>query len=122
RDKDDTGADYEEWIYGDPPQEVEFVRFQGPVVARLEIMTVDGQKIVRTQKEVELASKETQAAETKPTPRPKDAPTLRRPGEQPEEPSGQLATPTPYPPAVDTSPQGGPGGAPPHMMTGQFKQ
>ncbi len=29
RDKDDSGADYEEWIYGDPPQEVDFVRFQG---------------------------------------------------------------------------------------------
>ena len=39
RDKDDKGQDYEEWIYGDPPQEVEFVRFQGAVVARLEIMT-----------------------------------------------------------------------------------
>ena len=54
RDKDDTGADYEEWIYGDPPQEVQFVRFQGNFVARLEIMTVDGEKVVRTQNEVDL--------------------------------------------------------------------
>ena len=29
RDKDDNGVDYEEWIYGDPPQEVQFVRFHG---------------------------------------------------------------------------------------------
>ena len=29
RDKDDKGQDYEEWIYGTPPQEVDFVRFQG---------------------------------------------------------------------------------------------
>ena len=50
RDKDDTGADYEEWIYGDPPQEVEFVRFTGAFVTRLEIMTVDGEKVVRTEK------------------------------------------------------------------------
>src|ERR1039457_5823712 len=53
RDKDEKGQDYEEWIYGDPPEEVDFVRFQGQVVARLEIMTVDGQKIVRTEKEVD---------------------------------------------------------------------
>lgn len=121
RDKDDTGTDYEEWIYGDPPQQVEFVRFQGPVVNRLEIMTVDGQKIVRTEKEVELGARQTQVAETKPTPRPKDAPTLRRPGEQAEDQSGQASSPALYPPAVDTTtPQGYPGpgspGATPHMV------
>ena len=66
RDKDDNGVDYEEWIYGDPPQEVEFVRFTGIFVTRLEIMTVDGEKIVRTQREVELPSEETQVAEKKP--------------------------------------------------------
>ena len=60
RDKDDSGTDYEEWIYGDPPQEVEFVRFQGASSIGLEIMTVDGQKVVRTEKEVELGVKETQ--------------------------------------------------------------
>ena len=59
RDKDDQGQDYEEWIYGNPPEEVDFVRFKGNEVARLEIMTVDGQKIVRTEKEVDLQSKET---------------------------------------------------------------
>src|SRR5271165_7555666 len=63
RDKDENGQDYEEWIYGSPPEEVEFVRFQGQVVARLEIMTVDGQKIVRTEREVDLPSAETEVAE-----------------------------------------------------------
>ncbi len=124
RDKDDSGADYEEWIYGDPPQEVEFVRFQGSFVNRLEIMTVDGQKVVRTQKEVELASKQGQIEETKATPRPKDAPTLRRPGEKPEDPSGQLAQPALYPPPVDTTtPQGSPGSTPPpqHMLLGRLQ-
>lgn len=126
RDKDDSGADYEEWIYGDPPQEVEFVRFQGAVVNRLEIMTVDGQKVVRTEKEVELASKETQPEAPLSTPRPKDAPTLRRPGEKSEEPAGQLSQPAVYPPAVDTTtPQGSPSAppsSPPHMLLGQLGQ
>ena len=45
RDKDDQGQDYEEWIYGKPPEEVDFVRFKGNEVARLEVMTVDGKKI-----------------------------------------------------------------------------
>jgi len=87
RDKDDQGHDYEEWIYGTPPEEVEFVRFNGSQVARLEIMTVDGQKIVRTEKEVDLKSKEEELANSKPKPKPANAPTLMRPGEQAQYPS-----------------------------------
>ena len=87
RDKDDQGQDYEEWIYGTPPEEVEFVRFKGTQVARLEIMTVDGQKIVRTEKEVDLKSREEELANSKPKPKPADAPTLMRPGEQAQYPS-----------------------------------
>ncbi len=87
RDKDDKGQDYEEWIYGTPPEEVDFVRFKGSQVARLEIMTVDGQKIVRTEKEVDLQSKEDELANAKPKPKPANAPTLMRPGEQAEYPS-----------------------------------
>jgi hypothetical protein len=89
RDKDEHGEDYEEWIYGNPPEEVEFVRFKGSEVARLEIMSVDGQKIVRTTREVDLPSKEAELAEQKPAPKPQDAPTLRRPGEEPEFPTTQ---------------------------------
>ena len=45
------------------------MRFQGSVVTRLEIMTVDGEKIVRTQKEVDLPSQETEVAKkTEPEP------------------------------------------------------
>jgi hypothetical protein len=87
RDKDDKGQDYEEWIYGNPPEQVEFVRFKGNEVARLEIMTVDGQKVVRTEKEVDLPSKETELAEQRPAPKPQNAPSLRRPGEEPEFPT-----------------------------------
>lgn len=90
RDKDDKGEDYEEWIYGSPPEEVDFVRFRGNEVARLEIMTVDGKKVVRTEKEIDLQSKEAEtviADQQKPAPKPQNAPTLRRPGEEPEFPT-----------------------------------
>jgi len=123
RDKDDKGQDYEEWIYGNPPEEVDFVRFQGAVVSRLEIMTVDGEKIVRTEKEVDLKAADTEVAEKKPTERPANAPTLRRPGEAPENPQGSRSSPTtPYPyPSPGTTPDETPGtqpGAPPHSVAG----
>jgi hypothetical protein len=51
RDRDGD-TEYEEWIYGQPPQQVEFIRFVGETVARIEIMQVDGQKMVRTTNEV----------------------------------------------------------------------
>ncbi len=88
RDKDDQGQDYEEWIYGKPPEEVDFVRFKGNEVARLEVMTVDGKKSIRTEREVDLpAPADTEVAEKKPTPKPQAAPTLRRPGEEVEYPT-----------------------------------
>jgi hypothetical protein len=117
RDRDDSGVDYEEWIYGNPPEEVQFVRFQGQLVTRLEIMTVDGQKIVRTEKEVDLKSAETEVADKKPEDKPPvNAPTLRRPGEQPEYPQGtNNSPPSAYPPPGTTTPTDPPGGTPPHM-------
>src|SRR5271165_2350479 len=126
RDKDDNGQAYEEWTYGTPPEEVEFVRFQGEVVARLEIMTVDGEKIVRTEREVDLPSAETEVAEKKPAEKPANAPTLRRPGEQPEYPTdrgssggGSSYPPSnnPYPtPGGSPSPTSSPDGLPPHSF------
>ena len=124
-DKDEKGQDYEEWIYGTPPEEVDFVRFQGPVVSRLEIMTVDGQKIVRTEKEVDLPAADTEVAQKKETEKPANAPTLRRPGEQPEYPSGSNGSGNttyppsnnPYPsPGSTPSPTGSPDGLPPHSF------
>lgn len=73
-------TEYEEWIYGEPPQDVEFVRFVGDEVVRLEIIKVDGQKIVKTEKEIELEPVPKVARENEP--RPSSAPTLRRPGEE----------------------------------------
>jgi hypothetical protein len=84
REKDESGKEYEEWLYGTPPQDVEFVRFQGDEVVRLEIMEVDGQKIVRTEREVEAKPA---VAENEPSPQPAASakpPSLRRPGEEPD--------------------------------------
>jgi len=92
RETDDQGKPYEEWIYGDPPQDVEFVRLRGPEVVQVKIMKVDGQMIVRTEKEVDLkeireteARKREQEKVAKPEPV-ANRPTLRRPGEQDEGP------------------------------------
>lgn len=87
RDKDAEGNDYEEWIYGTPPEQVEFVRFKGDEVARLEIMSVDGKKEIRTAREIDMSTtKPAEVAEKKPVPQPQDGPTLLRPGEQAEGP------------------------------------
>lgn len=86
-------VEYEEWIYGMPPQDVDFVRFVGDEVVRVETMKVDGQKVVRVDKEVDLASPtvaKTQGGH------PANAPTLRRPGE--EMPESERANPSSTPP------------------------
>jgi hypothetical protein len=72
-------VEYEEWIYGVPPQDVDFVRFVGDEVVRVETMKVDGQKIVRIEKEVDLGEP---TVAKKQEERPANAPTLRRPGEE----------------------------------------
>jgi hypothetical protein len=75
-------VDYEEWIYGEPPKDVQFVRLVGDEVTRVEIMKVGGEKILRTEKEVDLGTAPTVAkAPDEPAVRPANAPTLRRPGE-----------------------------------------
>src|SRR5579871_462270 len=53
REKDGE-TEYEEWIYGDPPQDVDFVRIVGDEVVQVKTMKIGGEKIVRTQKEVIL--------------------------------------------------------------------
>ena len=78
----DGDTEYEEWIYGAPPADVNFVRFVGDEVVRVETMKVDGEKIVRTQKEIELQpTEQQQEAQKQPEDRPANAPSLRRPGE-----------------------------------------
>jgi len=99
--------EFEEWIYGDPPQDVEFVRFIGDEVVRLEVMKVDGQKIVRTEKEIDLESATKVATEKGEPDRPASAPTLHRPGEEADTNDPVRATsPSSRPPAAPLPPPG----------------
>jgi hypothetical protein len=109
----DGETEYEEWIYGEPPADVDFVRIVGDEVVRVETMKVDGQKIVRTEKEVILQQREkNKEAKREPGERPATAPSLRRPGEAsedvPKPASGQSPLP-PMPPPDIPPPSGGPG-------------
>ncbi len=114
REKDAAGKEYEEWIYGAPPEDVEFVRFVGDEVVRLETMKVDGQKVVRTAKEIDIKPTPTVAAAQQPgqpsaTQQPATRPTLRRPGE-PEPDTQRSAGPAPMPMPVPPGDTPGPGG------------
>ena len=80
REREDD-VDFEEWIYGEPPEDVEFVRFVGDEVVRLETMKVNGTKLVRTEKELTLEPV-TKVAKQDEDARPAGTPTLRRPGEE----------------------------------------
>jgi hypothetical protein len=109
----DGDTEYEEWIYGEPPEAVDFVRFVGDEVVRVETMTVTGQKVIRSEKEIELAAKPDSTKTSQADARPASAPTLRRPGEAPDphEPrSGTISAPTQVPdspPPIDNG-KGGP--------------
>ena len=92
-------VEYEEWIYGAPPQDVDFVRFVGDEVVRVETMRVDGQKVVRVEREVDLG---TPTVAKKQQERPANAPTLRRPGE--EMPESNPSTPSSAPPLARPQP------------------
>ncbi len=119
--------DYEEWIFGAPPQDVEFIRFVGDEVVRVEIMKVSGEKIVRTDREVSLEGivphrAPPQTAEDSAAKKPQAPPTLRRPGEEPipspgvpvsnkpdtSVPGAPDPQPTTAPPASPTPPSGPP--------------
>jgi hypothetical protein len=118
REKDGQ-TEYEDWIYGEPPQDVEFVRMAGDEVVRVETMKMDGQKIVRSEKEVTLHPQPSVAKEQAPGPRPANAPSLRRPGEDlpnasptslPSGGAAPLPLPGGDPPSQSPAP---PGGGPP---------
>jgi hypothetical protein len=109
REKDGE-TEYEEWIYGDPPQDVDFVRIVDDTVVRIETMKVGGEKIVRTEKEVilEKPDKDTEAKEEHPA----NAPSLRRAGEDSDEaprPAEGVNPAPPMPPPDIPQPPGNPG-------------
>ncbi len=118
----DGDTDYEEWIYGEPPADVEFVRIIGDEVVRVETMKVDGEKLVRTEKELILEKpdkdKDTEAKQ-EPGDRPANAPSLRRPGEDsenaPKPADGAAPVPIAAPPDI---PQPSGGGGPGELVAG----
>src|SRR5580692_11553281 len=110
REKDGE-AEYEDWIYGEPPQDVDFVRFVGDEVVRVETMKVDGGKTLRTAKEVNLEPPPSVAKASQQ--KPPNAPSLRRPGEPAQDPNapvgGQMPPVIqPPPPSSPPQPTGGP--------------
>jgi hypothetical protein len=105
----DGETEYEEWIYGEPPADVDFVRIVGEEVVRVETMKVGGEKIVRTEKEIIVAQPEREAKK-EPEVRPPNAPSLRRPGEDSEDVPKPANGAAPLPPPTDLpQPAGGPG-------------
>jgi len=111
----DGDIEYEEWIYGEPPKDVEFVRLVGDEVVQMKTMKIDGEKIIRTKKEVDIGpSKESVAAAARPSEKPSDAPThrptLKRPG---EDEAGPDAIPGQSPCQSTTRPRSSPPGGSP---------
>jgi hypothetical protein len=80
----DGEIEYEEWIYGEPPRDVEFVRLIGDEVVQMKVMKIDGERIVRTQREVDLTpAPQVATSDAENQPGVTDhRPTLRRPGEE----------------------------------------
>ena len=101
----DGDIEYEEWIYGDPPKDVEFVRLVGDEVVRVETMKVTGEKVLRTEREVPLPDQPSVAQGSgQPAARPADAPTLRRPGEQIPNATPRSTSPSKPPPPPPAPP------------------
>jgi hypothetical protein len=98
REKDEKGHEYEDWLYGQPPEEVVFVRIVGDEVVQVKTAKPGGDIVVKTQKEIEVkdgvatlvsaklgitvpdTSQQSAPEQQKPTRKP----TLRREGEAPE--------------------------------------
>jgi hypothetical protein len=116
--EDKDGQDYEEWIYGAPPQDVEFIRFVGEKAVRIEEMKVTGEKVVREQDEIGDLNG-TLDASTQRKPRPdsaaanaaddrRGAPTLLRPDETKPDPDDGPRDNNPQPPQDSPVPPSGP--------------
>ena len=97
RETSEDGKLYEIWIYGETPQPVEFVRFDGSFVAEVKLASVGAPMVVRNQNEMGdywgnqpvVATNQRQVklgdqtdADRSAENAPRQAPTLRKPGEQ----------------------------------------
>jgi hypothetical protein len=117
----DGDAEYEDWIYGEPPQDVDFVRFIGDEVTRVETMKVTGEKVVRVEREVEL-SPQPNVATASPAAPPAHAPSLRRPGEELPVPLPTTTSTRPQPTAPPDSAPTDPNDKPPNYAASQIAQ
>jgi len=104
-------TEFEEWIYGEPPQDVEFVRFVGDEVVRLETMRVDGTKQVKVDKEISLEPV-TKVATDEDAGKPGKAPTLHRAGEESDAPLPGASTQGTAPRRPTNIPDPGPTSSP----------
>ncbi|HEY6969763.1 MAG TPA: hypothetical protein VJA94_11200 [Candidatus Angelobacter sp.] len=124
REKDEKGAEYEEWIYGQPPQDVTFVRFVGDEVTEVKTMKVTGEKILKTEKEVDVkdgvvsmaaATAQSAAAANNEQPasdKPVNKPSLKHPGEG-DDPMSTHPNISPPQQQRPVDPNGGPSNEPP---------
>jgi hypothetical protein len=118
REKDGE-TEYEDWIYGEPPQDVDFIRVVGDQVVRVETMKVGGEREVRTEKEIDLGGPTVATAAQRES-QPIKGPSLRRPGEDapdavPDTGNGNGSTP----PARVPDPPSAP---PPQLVQGSFEK
>lgn len=113
REQDANGFLYEEWVYGAPPKEVQFVRFEGDRVTRVEIAAIGKEPIIRDKDETDgfLSGKqmahehiinEGDAPASDPA---QKAPTLRLPNEPPPPDSPQKVQYPPPPPVTSPGTQ-----------------
>lgn len=122
REKDGE-VEYEEWIYGEPPKDVEFVRLVGDEVVQMKTMKIDGERIVRTQREVDPVAPQAVATDASKEPAtPMRRPTLRRPGEDddgsPDPTKGQTTSGQPNARPQSLPPLGEPKSGPPNFQSG----
>ena len=130
----DGDMPFEEWIYGEPPKDVEFVRFNGNRVIRVEEAKMGEPPIVRdademgdywstapetkqATREIKLgdASADSRAHETAVT----SAPSLKKPGETlPDEQNVQRMDKVQFPPGMDGSGKPAPPANPPPPASG----
>ena len=116
REKDEKGKDYEEWVYGKPPEEVVFVRFVGDEVTQVKTSRVGGETVVKTEREIDVkdgvaslasakpvGNNDNQPAQQGPTPKP----TLRRDDDPPDPAAPTANGPTMTSPQHKEEPQWG---------------
>jgi hypothetical protein len=125
----DGQTPFEEWIYGQPPHEVQFVRFNGNRVIRLEIADVGQPPVIRDKDETDgyFAGQfvhQVRLGDAPPTAPnqehgPTAAPTLRQPGEQlPDEvDKDHQMKPVQYPDDEKPKPIPPPPGSAPSQLT-----